>query len=236
MILSRRKNRSLHRIDAYLEPYDIVLIVCEGSETEPCYFEKLISKENLSSANIEVTGDCGSDPLSVVNHAIQLLKKREEDQNEERKYDRVYCLIDRDEHHHFDAAINKIYQFNKHISKNILIPIRSWPCFEYWYICHFEYSRAVISKKGKKSPGTVCEEYLNKILKAKFGISYKKSDRQIYSLIEDYQKDGIRHSKQALRDAQDISSHNPSTEVHLLVEYLLNLKRKPKSNHKTSFQ
>lgn len=236
MLNSRRKNTVLQRKSAFLEPYDIILIVCEGSETEPCYFEKLIDKEKLSSANISVTGECGSDPLSVVRHAIDLYKIREEDQNEERKYNRVYCLIDRDEHPQFDAAIDKIHQFNKNVSKDILIPIRSYPCFEYWYICHFEFTRAAINKKGKKSSGNVCEEYLNKIWKSKFGRAYKKSDPDIYSLIENYQTDGIKHSKQALRDAQDILTPNPSTEVHLLVEYLINLKRKPNYNRKISLR
>lgn len=44
------------------EPYDRVLIVCEGEKTEPQYFNGLRLAERLSSANIRVTPADGSDP------------------------------------------------------------------------------------------------------------------------------------------------------------------------------
>ena len=51
------------------EPYDLVLIVCEGTKTEPFYFDGLRVAERLSSANIKVTPAVGSDPMSIVQYA-----------------------------------------------------------------------------------------------------------------------------------------------------------------------
>ena len=61
-IKSRRKNHKLERKSEFLQPYDLILIVSEGEETEPNYFNKMIIREKLSSANVKVTGECGSDP------------------------------------------------------------------------------------------------------------------------------------------------------------------------------
>jgi hypothetical protein len=36
------------------EPYDVVLIVCEGAKTEPNYFKRLKLAYRLSNANIHV--------------------------------------------------------------------------------------------------------------------------------------------------------------------------------------
>lgn len=50
-------------------PYAKVLIVCEGEKTEPLYFNGLRDHYRLNSTNVEVTGECGPDPLAVFNHA-----------------------------------------------------------------------------------------------------------------------------------------------------------------------
>lgn len=166
-IKSRRKAHKLERKREFLEPYDLILIVSEGEETEPNYFNRMIIREKLSSANVKVTGKCGSDPVSVVKHAIKLFEERESEINSERKFDEVYCLIDRDEHHNFNDAINRINQYNQKLSKNLIIPILSYPCFEFWYICHFaDASRSPMIRKGGKSPGEVCESHLKYSMEA----------------------------------------------------------------------
>lgn len=57
-----RENASLRRQRKNpREPYDVVLIVCEGSKTEPAYFTALKNELRLSSANISIFGkECGS--------------------------------------------------------------------------------------------------------------------------------------------------------------------------------
>ena len=83
----------LRRRSPRREPYDRVLIVCEGEKTEPNYFRELCAHYRLSTANIEVTQGEGNDPVSVVRTAKRL-QKSETRQGE--RYDRIYCVFDRD--------------------------------------------------------------------------------------------------------------------------------------------
>ena len=50
------------------QPYDRVLVVCEGARTEPLYLKQVLNHYRLSTANIEVLGT-GTDPVSLVNRA-----------------------------------------------------------------------------------------------------------------------------------------------------------------------
>lgn len=91
--MARRKSRSSNtycRKEAIREPYDVVLIVCEGEKTEPGYFEGLKKAHRLSSANIKVVSGEGSDPVSIVKHALRECQKG--------GYDRVFCVFDRNGH------------------------------------------------------------------------------------------------------------------------------------------
>ncbi|MGL4448682.1 MAG: RloB family protein [Shewanella sp.] len=87
-----RSSRDLKRPQAKREPYDRVLIVCEGSKTEPTYFNELKAHYGLSSANIAITPANGSDPMSVVNLAKQ---QQQKERKQGDKYDRVYCVFGR---------------------------------------------------------------------------------------------------------------------------------------------
>ena len=84
------------------EPYDVVLIVCEGEKTEPYYFEGLRRAWGLSSANIRVRSAGASDPLSLVQFALAEMRSGD--------YDRVFCVFDRDTHAGFEQALQQIAQ------------------------------------------------------------------------------------------------------------------------------
>ena len=219
----RPTNRSLVRKGPKVEDYDRVLIVCEDSKSSPKYFEDLIRSERLSSANVRVTGDCGSDPMSVVNKAIEIYEESLNETNLAAKYDQVFCLVDRDKHPNFSNALNKVNQY-----RNNGYPIHwvaSDPCFEYWYLCHFKYSRAGIHKIGSKTAGDACTSLLNPLWQTIFGTKYTKNQSNVYPKLAHLIQTAITNSKRALQDAELISEMNPSTEVHLLVEYLLNIQK-----------
>lgn len=74
-----RRSKYLKRRKARREPYDRVLIVCEGEKTEPVYFKALIRALRLSSANVEVCGECDSSPRSVLDYARQKQKAEQKD-------------------------------------------------------------------------------------------------------------------------------------------------------------
>jgi len=122
---SKRKAKlNVERRQAKREPYGRVLIVCEDSESSPAYLKAMCDELKLSTANIMICGkECGSAPINVVDYAI---KNKEE-------YDKVYCVIDRDQHWTFNKALQKAK------SKKVEM-IVSIPCFEYWLLLHFEFT------------------------------------------------------------------------------------------------
>lgn len=215
---NRNSNR-LNRSPAKREPYELILIVCEGSETEPNYFENLRETENLSSVNVEITGKSGSDPMSVINYAIRTYEERAKERNPSTLYDKVYCVIDRDSHANFDNAINKSRNY-KYITL-----IKSYPSFEYWYICHFLYSRASICKSGNKSAGDNCLKTLDIHWQSHFNESYTKNNKGSYRNLNKLFDKALVNSKRALNDAEASNEMNPSTETHILVEHLLQIKK-----------
>lgn len=66
-----KRDKDVGRKKASRAPYQKVLIVCEGGKTEPLYFNEIRDLYEINTANIRITGECGSDPISVVNHALR---------------------------------------------------------------------------------------------------------------------------------------------------------------------
>lgn len=219
----RPTNRSLVRKGPKVEDYDRALIVCEDSKSSPKYFEDLIRSERLSSANVRVTGDCGSDPMSVVNKAIEIYEESLNETNLAAKYDQVFCLVDRDKHPNFSSALNKVNQY-----RNNGYPIHwvaSDPCFEYWYLCHFtQYTKEIVST-GNNSSGDNCVKLLNIEWKKTFNENYDKGKSKSYELLKNIDiKIPLANSQNTLKIAISNGVTNPSTQVHELIKYLIHLK------------
>ena len=136
-----KKSKDLKRHKESREPYDKVLIVCEGEKTEPYYLTALRDYFKLSQANIRIDPNSDSSPISVVNYAKELIKQSEKD-----PYDNVFCVIDRDRHTSFDTAIVQINSFRNKNTK--LHSIVSNPCFEYWILLHFTYTTKLFGASG----------------------------------------------------------------------------------------
>ena len=119
-----RNIEKLERKKQSREPYDKVLVVCEGEKTEPYYIKALRDHLKLSQANIKIDPDSDSSPTSVVGYAKELIEENKKD-----PYDHVFCVIDRDRHTDFDKAIAQIEGFNAEDTK--LHAVVSNPCFEY---------------------------------------------------------------------------------------------------------
>lgn len=139
--------RSFNRATAKRAPYAKVLIVCEGGKTEPYYFTELRDYYQSNTTNVRVSGNCGSDPLSVINYGKKLYL---EEKAKGDAYDRVYCVMDRDAHANYQQALNVIDQAKP---INTFFAITSVPCFEYWLLLHFIYTTAPYSAVGRMSSG-----------------------------------------------------------------------------------
>lgn len=201
--------------------YDKVLIVCEGSKAEPLYFQELVDHYEIHSANVRISGDCGSDPVSVVKHGIQLYQA--EKQSASGPFDRVYCVFDRDAHANYRQA-NEIVGGVK--PKGVFFATPSVPCFEYWLLLHFDYTTAPFSAVGGTSSCAAALEKLNSDWP-----EYAKGRAGTFLHTLNLRNDELGYAKanagRALRAAGENHTDNPSTHVHELVDYLQGIKKHP---------
>lgn len=215
-LFSRNKSKKiedLQRKKESREPYDKVLIVCEGEKTEPYYLIALIDHLKLSQANIKIDPDSDSSPTSVVSYTKDLIKESRSD-----PYNHAFCVIDRDRHADFDKAMNQIKGFKSKDTK--LHAVVSYPCFEYWILLHFTYTRKIFGVSGD-SP---CDDLIKSDLKI-YIPDYEKGDKnQMLPLIENGLERALAFAKKAYEESQRDETKHSTTKMHELVEYLKKLK------------
>jgi hypothetical protein len=188
------------------EPYDIVLIVCEGEKTEPHYFEGLRRAWRLSNTNIRVRSAGASDPLSLVKFA--LAEMRSDDY-----YDRAFCVFDRDAHAGFEQALRQIAQSLEGRTGK-LKEIVSWPCFEVWVLLRF-------IRTTKAFPA--CEQVIREV--AGYYGEYTKGMKNVFDALTDKIEFAIANADHLENHNRDTESHNPATMIHTLIKYLRGLKK-----------
>ena len=208
-----KQARDLARKKARRASYAKVLIVCEGEKTEPNYFNELKDHLSLNSANIEITGDCGSSPISIVDHAIQCYKAEKTCGD---TYDKVFCVFDKDSHETYHNALQKIEDTKP---KDTFCAITSVPCFEYWLLLHFIYTTAQYQRAGNRSACDLLIRELHNYLPG-----YQKGDGSTFEQLVDQLQQAKIFAARALNDAGANQDDNPSTKVHELVNYLENIK------------
>jgi hypothetical protein len=115
----RRKEPSLERPVAELTEKPSILIVCEGKNTEPSYFNQF----RITSAKVKSVGE-GYNTISLVNRALAL--------SQQGNYDQVWCVFDKDDFN--DNDFNSAIQIA--IVNNFGVAYSN-QSFEYWLILHF---------------------------------------------------------------------------------------------------
>lgn len=209
----QRKIDDYRRCQSYKEPRKSILIISEGSKTEPIYFKWLKSNLQLAMVEVEIVGE-GAAPINVVDRAIELRGERKKFAKRsitKAAYEIIYCVIDVEApvpHESLSRAINKA-------KDNKLDVILSNPCFEYWYILHFRKTSAPFGT-SQDAKSALRQEHP----------AYNENDTTIFEVIYDKTSDAIKHSKEVLKEqhngAEDLRNCNPSTHVHKIVEYLQN--------------
>lgn len=204
-------------------PGSSILIVTEGVNTEPIYFEFI--RRMFSSSTVELVsyGAGRGDPKSLADAALEVRKtRRRKARNKElsisqlEDFDEIWIVFDTDV---LDAAkrSNGIAYAR---SQGIRIAY-SEPCFEYWLLLHGKtsYTTAPMAKCADVEP------YLQKA----FGWSgYSKNMRECRRLIEPLvTKEEIRN---AVDGAERCREHhdgagtpfpaNPSTDVDHLIRVI----------------
>lgn len=124
-----------------------ILIVCDGQNTEPSYFNQF----RLASARVIAVGE-GNNTTSTVQQAIQLSRQQ--------VYDQVWCVFDRDSFpaNNFNNAVARAEAHGLHVAY-------SNQAFEYWLLLHFE------NHDGHPMPRTDYMARLNAHLEP-FGLRY----------------------------------------------------------------
>lgn len=141
----RQAERELRRHKAQRQPAERLLIVCEGSKTEPLYLGEIRQQLRLPSANLQVQPAAyGTEPQRIVEYAERLFTEGQRALGiHARSFDRIVVVFDRDEHHTYHAALQRVAALNGRLENDerVKVPFEavvSVPCFELWLLLHFE--------------------------------------------------------------------------------------------------
>nr|WP_321295833.1 RloB family protein [uncultured Sphaerochaeta sp.] len=112
----RQEKHSSKRKAPRLAILPTILIVCEGKNTEPSYFNAM----KFKSATIEAVGE-GYNTVSLVERAAVLAKRK--------TYEEVWCVFDKDDFSDsdFNQAITRAKKYGYHVAY-------SNQAFEYWIV------------------------------------------------------------------------------------------------------
>lgn len=213
-VLKRYKKQSAKRNKRIISCN--ILIVCEGTKTEPNYFSafKELNRGTVVY-NIEIEGR-GENTIQVVDRAIELRDKAKKSENE---YDRVWAVFDKDSfpNNKFNAAIIKARD-------NSISTAWSNEAFELWYLYHFQNITTEMSRTEYKN--CISQKVNNsKLYKSKKPYKYEKNDPLNYEIMNKYgsQDRAIKYAKAGSEEYKDerFATHNPCTMVYKLVLQLI---------------
>lgn len=140
-----RQRAQLERKKGQRASYDRILIVSEGSKTEPLYFKEIRAAHRLHTANVEVQpSKLGTEPIQVVQYARDLFEHGDIHKTIHRRaFEQVYAVFDRDDHRTYFDALTLAASLNGKLRNDAKQPvvfraIASVPSFELWLLLHFE--------------------------------------------------------------------------------------------------
>lgn len=181
-------------------PQPKVLVICEDSKSGLNYLK---DARGYFRANIEVEiSHCGkTDPKGIVREAIK----------RQTNFDQVYCVIDRDNHHNFEEAVQLA---NTRSKVSVIV---SFPCFEFWLLLHFGYCRKPYTSMGANSSADLLIRDLQKHPGME---TYSKGDDQniFESLLGEKFNTARSIAPRILNEAKADGNFNPSTQIHILLD------------------
>lgn len=199
--LDPRAGRNLRRSSYIREVKQSFLIVCEGENTEPDYFNAF----RLTSANVKAVGE-GINTVNLVQKAIRI---REEECRKRHFYDQHWVVFDKDDFpaEDFDKAIRLA-------EANGMCVAYSNQAFELWFLLHFHPVQGAMHRNL----------YAEK-LSGRLGFSYSKDSgvaARIYRELADKQPLAIKNAKLLMQQMKGVppAQAESSTTVYRLVEEL----------------
>lgn len=193
----------------------VVLIVTEGSQTEPKYFDSFRSRQtNIDIQVVSGGAGSGTDYASLVRKAVAYMEKNGlSPQNG----DRLWIVADADVNYNVPDPVavksRQLETAKKNAAKHGIQIALSNPCFEIWFLLHFKYTSGHLQ-------------------------DYSAVLAQLRSYLPDYEKTVdvaailAEHTEQAMHNAEKLAAYhtknghtdlrsievNPYTGVHELVD------------------
>jgi hypothetical protein len=219
---NQAKDRQLRRKSTKEEirsSYARILIITEGSKTEPLYLEDICAAYKLHSANIEVQpSKLGTAPIQVVTYARQLFEKGDLHKGiRPKSFDQIYAVFDRDDHDSYFDALTKAKSFDGKLRNDDKHPVRfraiaSIPCFELWLLLHYEDIQAPIHRDK------VIERLKQHIPK------YEKGSGNVFAITNDKLEIATRRAHALSGKFNAHNGSEPFTGMHELVTLLTTLR------------
>ncbi|KFX54716.1 RloB domain-containing protein [Clostridium botulinum] len=212
MGLKRRAEKSREQLRKRKKANPTIVIICEGKDTETMYFDNFNSKYTKVDVRIADKNSKGknkgkaTDPENLVRKAIEISKK-DYDINE-KDGDRVWCVFDVDiNYNNNNATQSKIDEIQKAkvlSNKNKIRLGISNPCFELWYLLHFEYTTANLKNYDD------VKKRLDKHIS-----NYNKS-KNVYDELKDKLTIAISNSKKLKKHHESLNKILPNAESEYL--------------------
>jgi RloB-like protein len=199
--MSKRDQRdTLRRRRAFRPPLPRFLIVCEGTLTEPGYFQET---RRLERSLIDLEISPGGEPKALVQRAVEKKKNAERlarsQKDSNLRYDQVWCVFDIDEHPLIPEA-------KQQAGANGIELAISNPCFELWALLHFRDQRAHIERGPLHHE---CKKYMP-------GYEKQLPSAQMHPLCDDAM--GRARDLDRWQISRGCEGANPSTGVYRLME------------------
>jgi len=189
-----------------------ILILCEGKETEPNYFNGLKADKSyhfLSSVDVVVYDTNKNTAKELVKEAITLIKEAKREKN---PIFETWVVVDR------DGYTKHPHAFDQAAANDVCIAFSSIS-FEYWLLLHFEYTTKAFRD---------CDQLIKHLKDKRFLPGYGKSS-DIYAAVKVNTDTAIEHARQLRKNCPDLSPSakpfdiDPYTNVDILVSRLIHI-------------
>ncbi|WP_313074060.1 RloB family protein [Melaminivora sp.] len=214
-----RQRQQLERKLARRASHDRILIVSEGSKTEPHYFGEIRQTYRLHTANVEVrSSELGTAPAQVVRYARELFEFGNMHKSiQPRAFEQVYAVFDRDDHDSYFEALEmaesldgKLKNDNKQFVR--FQAVASVPSFELWLLLHYENIQAPIHR----------DDVMRRLKIAIPG--YEKGARHAFSSTRQHLSVATRRAQALAARFDARSAPEPFTAIVDLVDLLTRLR------------